>query len=194
MKRLGFALFSVLPMCTNLMENLNVHCSRLYFCCSRRMEPNLNFVAMWMRLKEWNLASCHVSEYDKLMLTSVEQNNMSEPVTIVDHEPWGLVWKHKQTPRWARDSSKPMLCAIKNVENAYKIMCGGIEWGACNTNRCSDSFLAVGRCSGFILKHWIMKSCASVLKCWGIGGSSPFMTLKKNANYTHKQTKQSSLS
>lgn len=89
---------------------------------------------------------------------------------------------------------KPMLCAIKNVENAYKIMCGGIEWGACVTNRCSDSFLAVGRCSGFILKHWMMKSCASELKWSGIGGSSPFMTLKKNANYTHRQTKQPSSS
>ena len=41
---------------------------------------------MWMRLKECNLASCHVSEYDKLMLLSAEQNNMSELVTIVNHE------------------------------------------------------------------------------------------------------------
>ena len=50
------------------------------------MEPNLSLVAMWMRLKECNLASCHVLEYDKLMLLSAEQNNMSELVTIVNHE------------------------------------------------------------------------------------------------------------
>lgn len=164
------------------------------FVCSRRMEPNLNFVAMWIEIERMQFGIMSCFGIWQIDVKICRKNYMSEPVTIVNHEPWRLVWKHKQTSRWAHDSSKPMLTAIKNVENAYKIMCGGIEWGACITNRCSDSFLAVGRCSGFILKHWIMKSCASVLKCLGIGGSSPFMTLKKNANYTHKQTKQSYLS
>lgn len=189
LEKLGFALLCVLPMCTKLIKNPNVHCSQIYFCYSKGWNPTWIFVAMWMRLKECNLASCHVLGYDKLMLTSAEHNNMSELVTKINHEPWGFGWKHKQSSwimmgPWLIKTTA--LCNQRYCRNAYK-MYGGIEWGACITNRCSNSFLAVGRSSGFLIKHWRMKSCASLLKCSGIGGSSPFKTLKKNANCARKQ-------
>ncbi len=56
--------------------------------------------------------------------------------------------------------------------------------GACDTKGCSSSSLADGRSSGFTRKHCWMKSFVSLLRCWGMGGSSPFVTLKKKPHCT----------